>query len=276
MSRCISIRISLARSLVVAAGLALLACSGGTPAEPTKDAPKKPAGTNAGAGSGGTTSGSSPEAATPDSDTGGTVKDDAGVIDSPAIPPDGDGDYIFPERIHSGFGGATIFRVPIATTLKGADLAWMVADPAIATIAAAAAPNDSELYDEDLPSWAILTTKKAGTTRVMASAGGKTSTADVIVTAYAPAQMAAGKARYTTAGAADRVACASCHEKADGADHSPTRLAAYDDANVVSAITTAKYGDGYPLGLKTHKWALTDAEKTGIMGYLRSLSPRGF
>lgn len=190
-------------------------------------------------------------------------------------PPDPDQDepYVYPDVIHTGFTGADVFKVPVSSNLVGADLKWESADPSIVTIEPTKKPAE---YDD--PSWAMVTTKKAGKTSIKVSAGGKTLNVEVNVMAYTAEQIAAGKTRYKTGGAGPtQVACASCHEKPDGADHSPTILAEYDDADIVSAITTAVYAsDGYELSLKTHKWELAEPEKVGIMAYLRALPPRGF
>jgi len=192
----------------------------------------------------------------------------------PIAPPDGAEDYLFPSEAHSGFDGTHTFLVPFSTNLT--DVTWSVADPDIASVAPAAAPEE---YAEFGETWALVTTKKAGTTKIIAAAGGKQVEATLTVAPYDGAQVTAGEMRYVNpddASGAQRNACASCHALANGVDHSPLALAFYDDESILAAITTGTYPDGYVLRGVNHMWNLTDAERPGIVPYLRSLQPRGF
>jgi cytochrome c553 len=117
------------------------------------------------------------------------------------------------------------------------------------------------------------------------TSGTTTLTSKLVVKGYSDADVAAGKARYETGGPEpDRVACASCHAKPDGVDHSPLKMAGFDDAVILGVIQEATYppsttgravASDYapkgPLELPTHKWNLTDQEKAGILAHLRSL-----
>ena len=63
--------------------------------------------------------------------------------------------------------------------------------------------------------------------------GEYTVTADIHVSGYTEEQVDAGEARYHLEdGTGDRVACASCHLAAGGADHTPTEMAFHDDAAI--------------------------------------------
>lgn len=70
-----------------------------------------------------------------------------------------------------------------------------------------------------------------------------------------------------------RAACASCHGLTNGVDPSPGSLSSHTD-DIISAITTGKYQSGRALRGADHAMNLTDAEKLGIVPYLRALSPR--
>jgi len=204
---------------------------------------------------------------------GGGNNGGSGGAGGPVEPPDMATDYLFPDVAHTGFDGTHVFKVPLSTNLT--NVTWKIDDPAIASITPVATPA---LYAEYGETWAMVTAKKAGTTKVTATGGGKTVSSMLVVQAYTAANLAAGDKRYNTPDnptAAQRNACAGCHKLANGADHSPVVLAAYDDDDVLPAITTGVYQDGYQL-MVTHTWNLTDAEKQGIMPYLRSLPPRGF
>ena len=52
-------------------------------------------------------------------------------------------------------------------------------------------------------------------------------------------------------------------------------MAGYGDDEMLSAITTGVLGT-YQLTGVNHAWSLTEAEKQGIMPYLRALPLRGF
>lgn len=191
-------------------------------------------------------------------------------------------DYLMPDIINTGFtGGAEVFKVPLFTDLTGT-LTWEVADPSLAEVTPIPPPaeyTEAKNADPKVPDiqFAMLTAKKAGSSKVTVSGGGKTAEADLLVKAYTSAAYAVGQARYKNAGSDARQPCAGCHEKPDGADHSPSWLALFDDDDVLSAIQTGVYAvDKYEVNKGNHKWNLTEEEKTGIMAYLRGLAPRGF
>jgi len=208
-----------------------------------------------------------PPAAAPDAGSGGD--DDA------LPPPPGGEDYVYPDIAHTGFDGTHTFKVPISTNLTGT-VTWEVADPSIADVAATATPPEYEDYGE---TWAMVTSKKAGTTQVTAVSGGKRISAMLIVAAYTPADVTAGETRYNTPEnptGAQRTACISCHGLANGVDHSPVRMSYFADDEILQAITTGEYPDGYVLHGVNHAWNVSAAEAKGIVPYLRSLTPKGF
>jgi hypothetical protein len=198
----------------------------------------------------------------------------------------GDGSKVVPEInppvAYSGFDGEHTFVIPLLASLDG-EVEWSVADPSIVDLAVpSATPTTwSELGD----SWVVLTTKKAGTTTLTATAGGVSATAEVNVAAYDPAVVWVGWGRYEnphTGEPPDRLACAGCHGRPDGADHSPFRVAGYTDEAILGAIVNGRY-ENVPgeepqqlVAPRDHKWTLTDAEAEGIVPYLRTLPPTGF
>ncbi len=206
--------------------------------------------------------------------------------DGPATEPTDDlemKDFLMPDLINTGFtGGAEVFKVPLFTDLTGT-LTWEVADPSLADVTPVDPPEDYVAAKNAEPTkvpdiqFAMLTTKKAGSSKVLVKSAGKTAEAQLTVKTYTSAAYAVGQARYRTAADGARQPCAGCHEKPDGADHSPSWLALFDDDDVLSAIQTGVYAsDKYEVNGGNHKWTLTDEEKGGIMAYLRGLAPRGF
>lgn len=189
---------------------------------------------------------------------------------------------LFPSVAHSGHNATGSFRVLFATSAPNPQ--WAASDSSIATIAPAAAPKGTEKGVRDL-SYALATMTKAGETTVTVRSGETILTSKLVVKAYSDADIAAGKARYETGGPEpQRVACASCHAKPEGVDHSPLKMAGFDDDVILGVIQNATYppstsgraiASDYapkgPLELKEHKWNLTDQEKVGVLAHLRSL-----
>lgn len=212
--------------------------------------------------------------------------------------PDGNPEaaVVFPPVVHSGFDGSHQFQVPVSTDLSNqveGEVAWASADPAVAGIEQVDTPPG---YPPTRGVWAMITTTGSGQTTVSATIGAYSVSADVLVASYTSEQVTVGDTRYHTDGGEDRDACASCHQAAGGADHSPTEMAFHDDAALLVVITQGHYPDqcltdegedctcdtagctlvpGYVLDLD-HTWNLTEDEAGGIVPYLRSLAPRGF
>lgn len=188
---------------------------------------------------------------------------------------------LFPTVAYTGHNPNATFRVLFATSAPSPQ--WAVTDPSIATVAPSGPPAGAT--DPQL-SYALVTTTKAGETNVTVTGGGITLTSRLVVKDYSDATLAAGKARYDAGTANDpaRVSCASCHAKPDGVDHSPLKLAGFDDATILGVIQDATYppspsgravASDYapkgPLSFTGHKWNLTEPEKDGILAHLRSL-----
>ena len=189
---------------------------------------------------------------------------------------------LFPTTAHSGHNSQRSFRVLFATSAPNPQ--WSVGDASIASIAPAAAPKGTEKGVRDL-SYALATMTKAGETTVTVRSGDIVLASRLVVKAYSDDDVAAGKARYEVGGPEpNRVPCASCHAKPEGVDHSPLKMAGFDDGVILGVIQEATYppsttgravASDYapkgPLGFKEHKWNLTDQEKVGVLAHLRSL-----
>lgn len=189
---------------------------------------------------------------------------------------------LFPSVAHSGHNPRGSFRVLFATSAP--EPQWSVGDVSIASIAPANAPRGTEKGVRDLK-YALATMARPGETTVTVRSGATTLTSKLVVKAYSDADVAAGKTRYEIGGPEpNRVSCASCHAKPEGVDHSPLKMAGFDDEVILGVIEDATYpasatgravASDYapkgPLGFKEHEWNLTDQEKVGILAHLRSL-----
>lgn len=189
---------------------------------------------------------------------------------------------IYPPVAYTAYDGVHTFRVPLTTGLPGNFPRWAITDPSIASIATVPGPVinvGSGAAKNFGRNWAMVTALHAGNTTVTLTVPDITATASVVVTSYTPQQYGVGDKRYNNpdnpSGPA-RAACASCHQKPDGADHSPLVLGASSADTIVQVITTGKFPDGTPLVGVDHQMNLTADEQVGIIAYLRGLPPKGF
>lgn len=179
-----------------------------------------------------------------------------------------------PAKLYSGFDGTHTFRVPVTVEGKGAGT-LTASDPSMVTITPV---NRIENPDEPpLPPGKsfFVEAKKAGTVTLTGAIDGRTSTSTLTITAYQASGYAAGEQRYMNAASA-RDACIACHQEEGGVDHSPSVLGLGSDAQVVSAMTSGVRISGVTINKVNHKWTLSDAERDGLLVYLRALAPRGF
>ncbi len=192
---------------------------------------------------------------------------------------------LFPRVAHAGFNPNATFKVMFATGApNGQPVEWSVSDPTIATIVPSARPAIPNTDVRNLQ-FGLVTVTKAGETDIVMVSGGRRLTSRLIVRPYTDEQLAAGKARYEAASTDPaRPPCASCHAKPDGVDHSPLKMAGFDDATILGVIqeatypasptgqaTTSSYSPRGPLKFTGHKWNLSGIERDGILAHLRSL-----
>lgn len=194
---------------------------------------------------------------------------------------------LFPNVAHSGFNSTATFKVMFAT--GASNPTWSVGDPTMATIAPSAAPTIQGVKTTGLK-FAVVTVLRDGQTTVSVKQGSTTVTSQLVIKAYTDNDVTVGKARYTTTDTdPNREACANCHQKAGGVDHSPLTMAGFDDDVILGVIqngtwpasatgqsTTSAFAPtgpltGLPAGV-THHWDLSkDDEMVGILAQLRSL-----
>lgn len=204
---------------------------------------------------------------------------DAG-FDSAPSPDSGLGILTFrPARSYSGFDGTHTFTVPVAVYDSASDLTVTADDPSAVDIAPKTLTNPVKSDGTtDNGKYFFVTVKKAGTITLTASSQGRSAQSTLTVTSYTPDRWSTGEARYKTGEAGDPP-CTDCHVNGQAIDHSPAALATSDDTKVGVVITTGISTAGFPImidGKPGHRWHVTDAEKAGLITYLRALAPRGF
>lgn len=180
---------------------------------------------------------------------------------------------IQPANSFSGVDGTHTFKVPIAIYRAGDDLKVTVSDPSIADVRPAKSLAGG---GSDNGRYYMLTAKKAGVVDITGTSNGKTITAKLTVQDYAAGRYAAGEGRYKTGPDSDNPSCASCHQKAGGADHSPAALASVNDDEIQAIITSGVKPGGVPIIGPKHTWLATQPQLEGLVTYLRALPPLGF
>lgn len=173
---------------------------------------------------------------------------------------------IFPPKLVTGFDGTHTFQAP-AVLVGGTGAAWAADDPSLVTLAASA--DGSQV---------MITAKKAGSTNISATVGGKKVSVPITINSYTTAQYTAGETRYKTDSATSGKACASCHQAAGGSapDHTPTELDADTDQEVINTFTMGVDPEGVPVPTPNHKFAVSAADQQGLVVYLRALKPSGY
>lgn len=178
---------------------------------------------------------------------------------------------LLPEISHSGFDGVHTFQAPIAIYKHDPkDLTVSISDPSLVDVIPAA----FSMPAEDNGRYFLLKSKKAGTAMITVRSRGKSVAATLKIAAYDSASYGAGETRYRMAGTNGDKACATCHEAADGADHSPTALSASDDLALGVTIRSG-IKNGVPTRVP-HRWTVTDVELKGLVAFLRGLPARGY
>jgi mono/diheme cytochrome c family protein len=178
---------------------------------------------------------------------------------------------ILPNESFTGFDGQHTFKVPVSVYRADSDLKVVLSDPSVADIRPATYADPQA----DNGKYYVLTAKKAGQVTITATSRGKTVTSKLTVQAYPAARFTAGERRYQNASGADP-SCASCHQKAGGADHSPTALSSAGDPDIASVVTSGVKVGGIPITTVQHTWTVTPTELDGLVTYLRALPPRGY
>ena len=178
---------------------------------------------------------------------------------------------IAPLNTYSGYDGTHKYRVPLGVLGGGSDLKITASPPKAVSF------ETTRLIDPmgDLSTYFFVTTQAAGEVTITASSGGKSVSAKITITAYPASDYSIGEMRYVNGEASDPP-CLTCHGEQGGIDHSPTRLAPVTDAQALTAILTGIEPSGDPVPTPKHSWAVTDAEKKGLLSYLRAIPPKGF
>lgn len=231
------------------------------------------------AGCGGDDSASPTAATSPDSGTAGTT----GTKDTTATL------SVLPSPAYSGFDGTHKFQIPLKVNGK-TGATWKVDKPDLADIMATA-------------DGAMVTTKGAGTVIVTATLGNETGSTKLEITPHTAADWDVGDKRYNSGIVAIVIksdggtpmgpddiqynkdgACTSCHGATASflmVQHTPYQTGGYSDDELTTIFTKGMKPAGvvqrsfipaFYWGM-FHTWNATDAQKVGLVTYLRALAP---
>ena len=230
------------------------------------------------AGCGGDDSSSS-SSTSPDSGASGTT----GTTDTtPTL-------SVLPSPAYSGFDGTHKFQIPLKVNGK-TGATWKVDKPDLVDVVATA-------------DGAMLTTKGAGSVIVTATLGTETGSSKLEITAHTAADWDVGDKRYNDGVVAIVIkgdggmpmgpddiqynkdgACTSCHGATASflkVQHTPYQTGGYSDDELTTIFTKGMKPAGvvqrsfipaYYWGM-FHTWNASDAEKVGLVTYLRALAP---
>ena len=201
----------------------------------------------------------------------------SGSGDKPVGPGEGESPkkfQIFPPQLYSGFDGTNAYKIPLQVFKNPGPVTVTIDDMSLVAI---------DSMNNDMTK-VTLRALKAGSTMVHATSGGQTASAKLEIASYTADANAAGKARYTMAADKDNPACEDCHGAGKGPDHTPAEIDADPDQDVINTFLTGKDPEGRMVGeefaakLKghTHMWKVTKEQETGLIAYLRSLTPTGY
>jgi hypothetical protein len=204
---------------------------------------------------------------------------------SPSYGTDLDSAILF-SPMYTAYDGEHTFSVP-AVVNGYSGVVWEAEDPSMVDL----------VQEGDA---VMITSRKAGTTRIIARAGDLSGSAEINITEADPSLWAIGETRYNNEiplpnfdpsmvmgmgfTIPDDLSCRNCHgsgAEALSVEHTPQQTGGYSDEQLIAIFTmgqkppTAGWKSGIPEAIYTrlHTWEATEEEKQGIVVYLRSLTP---
>jgi hypothetical protein len=196
--------------------------------------------------------------------------------------------------MYTAYDGAHMFQIPaVADNIDPAAVTWSASDPSMVDLAADASSGG-----------VMISARKAGTVKIIATAGARCGSSLLTITQATPDEWAMGNSRYnngvaltgTVGGrqnpdAAPTVkdfACTNCHGPTatmgqfDTVSHTPEQTGGFSDDDLIGIFTKGRvpvngYFDPSVVPYDTwrgfHTWDMSPQEAKGMVVYLRSLAP---
>lgn len=193
--------------------------------------------------------------------------------------------------MYSAYDGMHTFQIPaIVDGIAASAISWSASDPNM--VAIEPDPNTGGV---------MITTQKAATVSIIAQAGTLCGSSLLTITSATPDLWDIGSQRYNngtviTAGPGGQIRvneasvdakCTNCHgDLANGpyktVAHTPEQTGGFSDAELQNIFRHGTVPDGgyfdtsivsYAVWRSFHTWSMTDDEASGVIVYLRSLTP---
>lgn len=203
--------------------------------------------------------------------------------------------------MYSAYDGTHTFQVPaVVQGVAASAITWSASDATMVNLAP----------DADTGG-VMITTAKAGTVTIIASAGGLCGSSLLTIAPAVEADWEAGSARYNSGvvlpgrgilgggpgaggagGASMEYACTNCHGDTATAgpyktvSHTPEQTGGFSDTDLTNIFRNGAFPKGatdpnfdssivsYDQWSGFHKWSMSDSEAQGVIVYLRSLTPQ--
>jgi hypothetical protein len=234
------------------------------------------------------------------SSTAGTASPGAGTTSTTAgLCADSQIDIGF-SPMYSAFAEGHTFQVPaVVDGIKASSITWSASDPSMVDL--------TPYTDKNGLSGVLVTTRKAGTVDIIATAGTLCGKSNLTISAATADDWMIGSARYNNGvvlqrgmggglggglrggdAGAPEVACTNCHGDTATAlqfktvAHTPQQTGGFTDAELMNIFRNGMVPPGGYFDEKIvrqvdwerfHRWPMTDEQAKGIIVYLRSLTP---
>ncbi|MDB4988297.1 MAG: hypothetical protein JWN04_3475 [Myxococcaceae bacterium] len=197
---------------------------------------------------------------------------------------------VLPSPSYSGFDGTHTYQIPLKVNNK-AGAKWSVDNPNLVDI-------------QETADGVMLTTKGAGEVLVTATIGNDVGASKLSIAQFTPDLWSIGDKRYNSGvtvfpgdggvptgnpGPSFMLdkdgSCSSCHGATAPTlrvEDTPYQTGGYSDAEMITIFTRGmkpagavqrSYIPSYFWGM-FHEWNVTDAQKQGLVGYMRALTPK--
>jgi len=195
--------------------------------------------------------------------------------------------------MYSAYDGVHPFKLPaVVNSIMPGAVSWSASDPSLVDLTADPATGGT-----------MITMRKAGSVKIIASAGGLCGVSTLTIAHASPDDWMVGSKRYNEGivlrglprGTPDggvnnrEAACTNCHGDTatmgpfKTVSHSPQQTGGFSDDDLVNIFTKGIVPPGgyfdeevvsYRAWQVFHKWEMTPEQAKGVIVYLRSLTPQ--
>jgi hypothetical protein len=192
------------------------------------------------------------------------------------------------DHAYSAYDGQNTYKVPAIALGVTGTVKWTASDESMVYLD----PDAVQFGDAGTPPGrgVMITTRKAGTVTITASAGSACGSSQLTIAQATPEERQIGSDRYNngvpiTFDGGRTPACSNCHGATSNTmfldvQHTPQQTGGYSDEDLVNIFTKGQKPPGggcrvisCGVWASFHQWQATEQEMKGIVYYLRSLEP---